>query len=249
MKGGDNDANDGDDDEREISWFYETRDGLDKRLVEEEDGEQIRFLGGNSSSGTKKYRGSNSNDGGNIGDGVKIAGEVIGSSDEIALSVARSDLLPSPKRIRSPKSTTDLEGCSKDSFEPYVPRETGLGVDFVDEKIGECFAYADAFRDREIDARVVVEAIDREEIEMGVRGLVEDRVDRVTHPVVADDIHKPAQEGCCRGYAIESIQRDQGHKIVVTGQQSADMVERILELERDNRRLRDIMDVESQRVT
>ncbi|GJZ12311.1 putative reverse transcriptase domain-containing protein [Tanacetum coccineum] len=37
--------------------------------------------------------------------------------------------------------------------------------------------------------------------------------------------------------------------IVVIGQQSADMVERILELERDNRRLRDIMDVESQRVT
>ncbi|GJS80460.1 hypothetical protein Tco_0730341 [Tanacetum coccineum] len=35
------------------------------------------------SSGTKKYRGSNSNDGGNTGDGVKIAGGVIGSGDEI----------------------------------------------------------------------------------------------------------------------------------------------------------------------
>ncbi|GJZ83966.1 hypothetical protein Tco_0649139 [Tanacetum coccineum] len=46
-------------------------------VVEEEDGEWIRFLGGNSSSGTKKYQGSNSNDGGNTGDGVKIAGEVI----------------------------------------------------------------------------------------------------------------------------------------------------------------------------
>ncbi|GJX48443.1 hypothetical protein Tco_0273633 [Tanacetum coccineum] len=32
---------------------------------------------------TKKYRGSNSNDGGNTGDGVKIAGGVIGSGDEI----------------------------------------------------------------------------------------------------------------------------------------------------------------------
>ncbi|GJT86208.1 reverse transcriptase domain-containing protein [Tanacetum coccineum] len=32
---------------------------------------------------TKKYRGSNSNDGGNTGDGVKIAGRVIGSGDEI----------------------------------------------------------------------------------------------------------------------------------------------------------------------
>ncbi|GJU42951.1 hypothetical protein Tco_1200217 [Tanacetum coccineum] len=53
---------------------------------EEEDGEQIRFLGGNSSSGTKKYRGSNSNDGGNIGDGVKIAGEKFRMEyDEITL--------------------------------------------------------------------------------------------------------------------------------------------------------------------
>ncbi|GJZ56733.1 putative reverse transcriptase domain-containing protein [Tanacetum coccineum] len=47
--------------------------------------------------------------------------------------LARADLLPSPKRIRSPDTTTDLEGCSKDSFEPYVPREAGLGVDFGDE--------------------------------------------------------------------------------------------------------------------
>ncbi|GJU74882.1 retrovirus-related pol polyprotein from transposon TNT 1-94 [Tanacetum coccineum] len=47
-------------------------------VVEEEDGEWIRFLGGNSSSGTKKYRGSNSSDVGNTGDGVKIAGGVIG---------------------------------------------------------------------------------------------------------------------------------------------------------------------------
>ncbi|GJW03787.1 hypothetical protein Tco_1562643 [Tanacetum coccineum] len=53
--------------------------------VEEEDGEWIRFLGGNSSSGIKKYRGSNSNDGGNTGDGVKITGGVIGSGDEIGL--------------------------------------------------------------------------------------------------------------------------------------------------------------------
>ncbi|GKD78253.1 hypothetical protein Tco_1340874, partial [Tanacetum coccineum] len=39
---------------------------------EEEDEEQIRFLGGNSSSGIKKYRGLNSNDGGSTRDGVKI---------------------------------------------------------------------------------------------------------------------------------------------------------------------------------
>ncbi|GKE28439.1 hypothetical protein Tco_1443823, partial [Tanacetum coccineum] len=71
---GDNDAIGGNDDEREIK-----------------DGEWIRFLGGNSSSGTKKYRGSNSSD---IGDGVKIAGEVIGSGDEIEFSKELKELLP-----------------------------------------------------------------------------------------------------------------------------------------------------------
>ncbi|GJV78695.1 hypothetical protein Tco_1514565 [Tanacetum coccineum] len=144
-----------------------------------------------------------------------------------ALSYARADLLSSPKRIRRCESVRDLEGCSEDSFEPYVPREVGLGVDFEDEsskpsrsrgtdlemdvdversdgididpeiqaEINECFAYADALRDREIDARVIVEAIDPEEVETNMRGLVEVRVDRVTYPVVVDDILEPAQEG------------------------------------------------------
>ncbi|GJR40341.1 hypothetical protein Tco_1216025 [Tanacetum coccineum] len=79
-KDGDNDANGGNDDEREI--------------IEEEDGEWIRFLGGNSSSGIKKYRGLNSNDGGNIEDGVKIAGEAIGSGDKIEFSEELKELLP-----------------------------------------------------------------------------------------------------------------------------------------------------------
>ncbi|GJV04946.1 hypothetical protein Tco_1338515 [Tanacetum coccineum] len=105
-----------------------------------------------------------------------------------ALSYACANLLPSPKRIRSPKIATDLEGYSEDSLEPYVPREDGLGVDFEDKSF-------EPSRDRGIDARVVVEAIHREEIETGVRGPVEVRVDRVTHPVVADDIPEPAQEG------------------------------------------------------
>ncbi|GJX93342.1 hypothetical protein Tco_0347928 [Tanacetum coccineum] len=77
---GDNDAIGGNDDERAI--------------IEEEDKEQIRFLGSNSSSGTKKYRGSNSNDSGNTRDGVKIASEVMGSGDEIEFSEELKDLLP-----------------------------------------------------------------------------------------------------------------------------------------------------------
>ncbi|GKA48494.1 hypothetical protein Tco_0741452 [Tanacetum coccineum] len=60
-----------------ISWLMVAKDNI----VEEEDGEWIYFSGGNSSSETKKYQGSNSSDGGNTRDGVKIAGGVIGSSD------------------------------------------------------------------------------------------------------------------------------------------------------------------------
>nr|GEX67860.1 retrovirus-related Pol polyprotein from transposon TNT 1-94 [Tanacetum cinerariifolium] len=60
------------------------RDELDN-VVEEEDGGWICFLGGNNSSGTKKYQGSNSGDGGNTEDGVKIAGGVIGFDGEIEL--------------------------------------------------------------------------------------------------------------------------------------------------------------------
>ncbi|GJV73695.1 hypothetical protein Tco_1493690 [Tanacetum coccineum] len=44
--------------------------------------------------GIKKYRGLNSSDGGNTGDGVKIAGGVIGSGDEIEFSEELKELLP-----------------------------------------------------------------------------------------------------------------------------------------------------------
>ncbi|GJT17554.1 hypothetical protein Tco_0876260 [Tanacetum coccineum] len=46
-----------------------------------------------------------------------------------ALSSARADLLPSPKRIRSPKSATDLEVSSAESSEPSRYRGTDLEMD------------------------------------------------------------------------------------------------------------------------
>ncbi|GJR60262.1 reverse transcriptase domain-containing protein [Tanacetum coccineum] len=176
-----------------------------------------------------------------------------------ALSYARADLLPSPKRIRSSEFATDLEVSSVEDSEPSRYRGTDLemdvdvvmsdGIDIdpkIQAEIDECIAYADALRDRGIDARVVVEAVDREEIETGMRGPVEVRVDKVTHPVIADDIPEPAQEG-----AVEVTYETLGdlvQRIVATGHQSVDMLERIEELERDNMRLRDMMDVASQRV-
>nr|GEV60437.1 reverse transcriptase domain-containing protein [Tanacetum cinerariifolium] len=102
-----------------------------------------------------------------------------------ALSLARTDLLPPPKRIRSSDFVTDLEDRLDESSESSVPRETGLRDDVV---------ATDPLRARGIDARVMVEAVDREESKTGTRGLVEVRVERVTHPAIPDDIPEPAQE-------------------------------------------------------
>nr|GFC87199.1 hypothetical protein [Tanacetum cinerariifolium] len=49
-----------------------------------------------------------------------------------------------------------------------------------------------ALRDRGINARAVVEAVDQDEIETGVRGLVEVRVERITHLAMPEDIPEPA---------------------------------------------------------
>nr|GEW55316.1 reverse transcriptase domain-containing protein [Tanacetum cinerariifolium] len=171
-----------------------------------------------------------------------------------ALSLARANLLPPPKRIRSSDFVTNLEDHLDESFESSA-------------EIDECIAYVDALRARGIDARVVVEAVDREESEAGTRGSVEVRVERVTNPAIPGDITKPAQEARAvevtyetfkdlvqrfhvhteeilvrRVQAIDNVQRDQGYRIIATGQQSAILSERISELERDNMRLRGTLD-------
>nr|GEX13335.1 reverse transcriptase domain-containing protein [Tanacetum cinerariifolium] len=124
-----------------------------------------------------------------------------------ASTSACANLLPSPTRIRSPESATNLEVSLTESFEPSrsrgtdlrmdddVERSDGIDIDLkIQAEIKKCVAYADALRARGIDDRVVVEAVNQEEIKMGVRGPVEVRVDRVTHPVIADDIPEAVQE-------------------------------------------------------
>nr|GEW63127.1 putative reverse transcriptase domain-containing protein [Tanacetum cinerariifolium] len=229
-----------------------------------------------------------------------------------ALTFIRADLLPLPKRIRSPESVTDLEVSLAESSKPSMSRGTNLGMDDdversdmididpeIQAKIDECVAYADALRARVIDVRVIVEAVDREEIETGARGPVKVRVDRVTHPVIVNDNPEPAQEEgdvevtyktlgdlvhrfhdhtkeilvhrvqaietvhrfhdhtkeilVHRVQAIETVHRfhdhtkeilvHQGHMIIVTRQESVDMMGRIRELEQDNMRLRDMINV------
>ncbi|GJX80030.1 hypothetical protein Tco_0328179 [Tanacetum coccineum] len=159
----------------------------------------------------------------------------------------------SPRELRDSGYSTDVEVDHREtslrddaivrvSDEPHLEQDSDPEIQ---AEIDECFAYADALRDRGIDARVVVEAIDRDETETGVRGPVEVRVERVTHPRFHDHTQAIPDH---RIQAIEGVQREQGHRIVGVESAVMALTERIAELERDNRRLRGTMSVESQRV-
>ncbi|GJY50911.1 hypothetical protein Tco_0441758 [Tanacetum coccineum] len=116
-----------------------------------------------------------------------------------ALSPVRADLIPSPKRVKDSGYLAEVEvdhreTSLRDNAIIRVSDKPHLEQD-IDPEIDECFAYADALRDRGIDARVVVEAIDQDETETVVRGPVKVRVLRVTHPVMPEIFLSLAQEG------------------------------------------------------
>nr|GEY54098.1 putative retrotransposon Gag domain-containing protein [Tanacetum cinerariifolium] len=119
------------------------------------------------------------------------------------LSPVRADLIPLPKRVRDFGYLADVE---------VDPKETSLRDDVM---------VRDALRDRGIDDRVTVEAVDREESETGTRGPIE---------------------------VNEGVQREQGRRIIGIESTVTVLTERIAGLERDNKRLRDTTSVESQRV-
>nr|GEZ88401.1 hypothetical protein [Tanacetum cinerariifolium] len=165
------------------------------------------------------------------------------SSIPRALSYVPFDLLSPRKRIKDYDFVTDFDVSSKEGYVPYVPKQIGLAVDVGDsyepytpgidpdvkEDIDACIAFTDDIAARGTYARrpsLVREGRLR-------LGLI-----RVTHLVVSDDAAEPVREDypdlvCAVGYL-------EGHRIVVTSQQSAAMSEMISTLERDNMRLRGI---------
>ncbi|GJS43166.1 putative reverse transcriptase domain-containing protein [Tanacetum coccineum] len=154
------------------------------------------------------------------------------SSVSRALSPVRADLKPSPKRVRDSGYLADVE---------VDPREASLRDDVI---------VKDALRDRGIDARVVVEVVDRKESETGTRGPVKVKVERVTHHAMPEDTSEPAQEERAIEVTYETLGdlKEQGRRIVGVESAVTALTERIAELERDNRRLRGTVSVKSQRV-
>ncbi|GKA17102.1 hypothetical protein Tco_0696939 [Tanacetum coccineum] len=153
-----------------------------------------------------------------------------------ALSFVCVDLLLPPKRIRSPKTVTNLKDCSDESFDSSVPRETSSRADIevggsdephsepdidpkIQAEIDECIANTDDLRSERIDVRVVVETVAREEPAQE-EGAVE-----VTYETLGDLVQRfhdhTVEIPVHRVHVNESIQRDQGHKIVASSQHEA----------------------------
>ncbi|GKF19768.1 hypothetical protein Tco_0068406, partial [Tanacetum coccineum] len=153
-----------------------------------------------------------------------------------ALSPVRANLIPSPKRIRSPESATDLESYSEDSFEPYVPREVD---DDVETGTRDPIVVSD-----DGDTPPVVPEVTPEPAQEGAAGstyeTLEDLVQRFHDHTEAIPVH--------RIQVIEGVQREQGHRIIGVESAVTALIERIAELERDNKRLRGTARVERQRV-
>ncbi|GKD12835.1 hypothetical protein Tco_1197242, partial [Tanacetum coccineum] len=109
----------------------------------------------------------------------------------------------------------------------------------IQAEIDECIAYADVLRARVLDD--ILEPTQEE-------GAID-----ITYETLGDLVQKFHDYTIVilvhRVQAMESIQRDQGHRIIATSQQSTVLLERINELERDNMRLRGTLDVASQRVS
>ncbi|GJY85068.1 putative reverse transcriptase domain-containing protein [Tanacetum coccineum] len=146
-----------------------------------------------------------------------------------ALSPVRADLIPSPKRVKDSGYLADVEVDPREislrddaivrvSDEPHLEQDIDPEIQ---AEIDECFAYADALRDRGIDARVVVEAVDREE----------------------KDIPEPAQEE-----AVEVMYETLGDLVQRFHDHTQAIPVHRIQLERDNKRLRGTASVESQRV-
>nr|GEV29836.1 putative reverse transcriptase domain-containing protein [Tanacetum cinerariifolium] len=186
-----------------------------------------------------------------------------------ALTLVHANLIPSPKRVRDSGYLAYVEVDSKEtslrddvmvrgSDEPHLEQDIDPEIQ---AEIDECIAYADALRDRGIDARVVVEVVDREESETGTRGPVEVRVERVTLPMMLEDTPEPTQEErvvectyeslgslvqrfhdhteailvhCIQ--VTEGVQREQGRRIFRVESAVTALTERVAELERDNMR-------------
>ncbi|GJV42324.1 hypothetical protein Tco_1420764 [Tanacetum coccineum] len=148
--------------------------------------------------------------------------------------------------------------------EPDVDSDVQADID-ADNAAAEAAAAREADARVEVDTRIDREGEEDEEAKSSHRGTVKIGVDTVVEPVVLKDTLVPTDDEDSREVVqlgldeivqelhdhleeihiwrirvIESVHRDQGHKMLVASQQSVVISDRIRVLERDNMRLRAI---------
>ncbi|GJZ76127.1 hypothetical protein Tco_0640592 [Tanacetum coccineum] len=155
-----------------------------------------------------------------------------------ALSSIRVDLLPHRKRIRSLDYFSNVEVDPEDSIEVSRSIETDLDLDgdmeashelsteqeinLVERDIQACFNFADIIHAKE-------------------------GFERITHPVVSDDVPKPAQKERVAGRTYKTLD-SLVQRVVTLGQQGTAQAERIGMLQRENLKLRGLICIERERV-
>ncbi|GJZ40137.1 hypothetical protein Tco_0586700 [Tanacetum coccineum] len=167
-------------------------------------------------------------------------------SDHSSPDLPSTSARPSRKRRRSPMTyvptSPPIFGALSPVYANLIPspkrvRDSGYSADVeVDPR-------KTSLRDD-----VIVRGSDEPHLdETGARGPAEVRVERVTHPMMLEDTPKPAQEERVVECTYETL-RILGRRIVRVESAVTALIERIAELERDNRRLRGTASIESQRV-
>nr|GFB27795.1 hypothetical protein [Tanacetum cinerariifolium] len=140
-----------------------------------------------------------------------------------AISPVHADLIPSSKPVRDSGYLADVE---------VDPRETGLRDDVMIRSSDE--PHLEQYINLEIQAEI-------DDYFSYADAFI---VERVTLPMMLEDTLEPASEE----RVIEGVKREQGRRIVGVESRVTALTKRIAELEKDNRSLRGIMSVESQRV-
>ncbi|GJT11353.1 putative reverse transcriptase domain-containing protein [Tanacetum coccineum] len=163
-------------------------------------------------------------------------------SDHYSPDLPSTSAGPSRKRRRDSSYLADVEVDPREtslrdgvivrgSDEPHLEQDINPEIQ---AEIDKCFAYADALRDRGIDVGVVVEAEGAVEVTYETLGDLVQRFHDHTEVILVHHIR-----------VIEGVQGEHGHKNVGIKSAVTALTERIAELERDNRRLRDTASVET----
>ncbi|GJT80265.1 hypothetical protein Tco_1054607 [Tanacetum coccineum] len=153
-----------------------------------------------------------------------------------ALSPVRADLSPPPKSIRDSDLVTNLEVSLEDGYEPYVPREILMSVLRMLMLLELEGWMIEMWLRRRPRRRLILER-DTVEVDPRVGPVIEDGV---REPIREDVLDHVTADG-----AVELPMRHwEGHRITRVDLEVTTMTERISALERDNTRLRGMLDVE-----